>query len=51
MANDYFHLDLASDTRKINIYTPPQTNELVEAAFHYISIENDTRRKLRSTQK
>lgn len=38
MGNDYFHLDLASDTRKINIYGPPQTQELVEAAFHYISI-------------
>ncbi|HEU5403692.1 MAG TPA: MBL fold metallo-hydrolase [Terriglobales bacterium] len=38
MGNDYFHLDLASDPRKINIYGPPQTSELVEAAFHYISI-------------
>jgi len=38
MANDYFHLDLTSDPRKINIYGPPQTSELVEAAFHYISI-------------
>lgn len=38
MANDYFHLDLASDARKINIYGPPQTSELVEAAVHYISI-------------
>ena len=38
MANDYFHLDFASDARKINIYGPPQTSELVEAAFHYISI-------------
>jgi ribonuclease BN (tRNA processing enzyme) len=38
MANDYFHLDLASDARKINIYGPPQTSQLVEAAFHYISI-------------
>src|SRR5215469_6143636 len=38
MANDYFHLDLAADARKINIYGPPQTSELVEAAFHYISI-------------
>src|SRR5690348_5171937 len=38
MANDYFHLDLASDTRKIQIYGPPQTSELVEAAFHTISI-------------
>jgi ribonuclease BN (tRNA processing enzyme) len=38
MANDYFYLDLASDARKIDIYGPPQTSELVEAAFHYISI-------------
>jgi ribonuclease BN (tRNA processing enzyme) len=38
MANDYFHLDLAADPRKIHIYGPPQTSELVEAAFHYISI-------------
>ena len=38
MANDYFHLDLASDARKINIYGPPQTSELVDAAIHYISI-------------
>jgi ribonuclease BN (tRNA processing enzyme) len=38
MANDYFHLDLASDVRKMNIYGPPQTSELVEAAFHYLSI-------------
>jgi ribonuclease BN (tRNA processing enzyme) len=38
MGNDYFHLDLASDARKINIYGPPQTGELVDAAFHYISI-------------
>lgn len=38
MANDYFHLDLASDARKINIYGPPETSELVDAAFHYISI-------------
>jgi ribonuclease BN (tRNA processing enzyme) len=38
MANDYFQLDLSSDTRKIHIYGPPQTSELVEAAVHYISI-------------
>jgi ribonuclease BN (tRNA processing enzyme) len=38
MANDYFHLDLSSDARKINIYGPPATSELVDAAFHYISI-------------
>ena len=38
MANDYFHLDLASDRRQINIYGPPGTSELIDAAFHYISI-------------
>ena len=38
MANDYFRLDLASDPRKINIYGPPETSELVDAAFHYLSI-------------
>lgn len=38
MANDYLHLDLASDAQKVHIYGPPQTGEFVEAAFHYISI-------------
>ena len=38
MGNDYFHLDLAADARKINIYGPPSTSELVDAAVHYISI-------------
>ena len=38
MANDYFHLELASDPRKIHIYGPPQTSALVKAAYHYISI-------------
>ena len=38
MANDYFHLNLASDARKINIYGPPQTSELVDSAFQYISM-------------
>src|SRR5579859_7824947 len=38
MANDFFNLDLAGATRKINIYGPPQTKELVDAAFHYITI-------------
>ncbi|HKR27301.1 MAG TPA: MBL fold metallo-hydrolase [Acidobacteriaceae bacterium] len=38
MGNDYFHLDLTSDTRKIQIYGPPETSELVETAFHFISI-------------
>ena len=27
MANDYFHLDLASDARKIDIYGPPQLHK------------------------
>ena len=38
MANDYFRLDFTSKVGKINIYGPPQTSELVEAAVQYISI-------------
>jgi ribonuclease BN (tRNA processing enzyme)/quercetin dioxygenase-like cupin family protein len=38
MANDYFRLGRARSTPSINIYGPPQTKELVEAAFHYITI-------------
>ncbi len=29
MANDYFHLDLASDARKINIYGPPTSKGML----------------------
>lgn len=38
MANDYFRLGLARSTPSIHIYGPPQTKELVEAAFRYITI-------------
>ncbi len=38
MANDFFNMDLADAAHTINIYGPPQTKELVEAAFRYISI-------------
>lgn len=38
MANDFFELETANAPRTINIYGPPQTKELVAAAFHYISI-------------
>lgn len=38
MANDYFRLGLARSTPSIHVYGPPQTKELVEAAFRYITI-------------
>lgn len=38
MANDYFRLELAGSAQTINIYGPPQTKELVDAAFRYITI-------------
>lgn len=38
MSNDYFHLDLAHDARKIDIYGPRHTAELVDTAFHFLSI-------------
>ena len=38
MANDYFRLGLARSAPSIHIYGPPQTKELVDAAFRYISI-------------
>src|SRR5579859_3885250 len=38
MANDFLNLGLADAAHTINIYGPPQTKELVEAAFRYISI-------------
>lgn len=37
MGNDFFRLNLAGSTQTINIYGPPQTKDLVDAAFHYIS--------------
>ena len=38
MANDFFRLDLAGSSHAIDIYGPPQTKELVDAAFRYITI-------------
>ena len=38
MANDFLSLGLAGAAHTINIYGPPQTRELVKAAFNYISI-------------
>lgn len=38
MANDFLRLGLADADHRINIYGPPQTKELVDAAFHYITI-------------
>ena len=38
MANDFFRLNTASSSTSINIYGPPQTRELVDAAFHYITM-------------
>src|SRR5690349_24316489 len=38
MANDFFRMDLSGSSRAINIYGPPQTKELVDAAFRYITV-------------
>ena len=38
MANDYFRLRAPRSAPSIHIYGPPQTKELVEAAFRYITI-------------
>jgi len=38
MANDFLRLNYASSSTSINIYGPPQTEELVDAAFHYITM-------------
>lgn len=37
MANDFFRLNQASSSQTIDIYGPPQTQQLVDAAFHYIA--------------
>ena len=37
MANDFFMLNQAGSSETIDIYGPPQTRELVAAAFHYIT--------------
>ena len=38
MANDFFRLGFPDATHSINIYGPPQTRELVDAAFRYITV-------------
>jgi ribonuclease BN (tRNA processing enzyme) len=38
MANDFFWLELAGAAAPINIYGPPQTEELVDSAFRFISV-------------
>lgn len=38
MANDFFRLNAASSSASIDIYGPSQTKELVDAAFHYITM-------------
>lgn len=38
MANDFVHEDLFGAAGPINIYGPPQTRELVDAAFHFITV-------------
>ncbi|HYK37015.1 MBL fold metallo-hydrolase [Alloacidobacterium sp.] len=37
MANDFFRLNSTSSTQHIELYGPPQTEDLVDAAFHYIA--------------
>jgi len=38
MANDFFRQSMAGRAEPINIYGPPQTKELVDAAFHFITV-------------
>jgi ribonuclease BN (tRNA processing enzyme) len=38
MSNDFYRLNRANSADTINIYGPPQTKELVDAAFQYIAI-------------
>lgn len=37
MGNDFFRLNTAGSSQSVNIYGPPQTQELVDAAFRYIT--------------
>lgn len=37
MGNDFFRLNSTSSTQHIAVYGPPQTEDLVDAAFHYIA--------------
>lgn len=38
MGDDFFLLNLRGASRSIGIYGPPQTKELVDAAFHFIGV-------------
>mgnify|MGYP001557655682 CR=1 FL=1 len=38
MANDFFRQSLTGRPEPIDIYGPPQTKELVDAAFHFITV-------------
>lgn len=38
MANDFFRQSVSGRSEPINIYGPPQTKELVDAAFHFITV-------------
>jgi ribonuclease BN (tRNA processing enzyme) len=38
LANDFFRLNTAAAGQTIDIYGPPLTKELVDSAFHYITI-------------
>jgi ribonuclease BN (tRNA processing enzyme) len=38
MANDFFRQSVIGRAELINIYGPPQTKELVDAAFHFITV-------------
>lgn len=38
MANDFVHENLFGATGSVDIYGPPQTRELVDTAFHFITI-------------
>jgi len=38
MANDFFRQSVAGRAQPVNIYGPPQTKELVDAAFHFITV-------------
>lgn len=37
MANDFFTLNLAASSQTIDIYGPPRTKQLVDAAFQYLT--------------
>lgn len=37
MGNDFFRLNEISSSEMVNIYGPPQTRQLVDAGFHYIT--------------